>query len=152
LDVRDNEDAEMASIRIQRAKMNLYNEQVLFQGQVQELKDAQNDARLEKQMKLKHSLQESSLDTAHHRSMAFVTERSSALMAMTGLQPLRPQSFASFRREQLTQSTNIQEKIVGNRDANKNDDRSNNAQAMMDDKGDDEADADDEEEKQPWMV
>ena len=154
LDVRDNEDAEMASIRIQRAKMNLHNEQVTFHGQVQEIKDAQNDARLEKHLKLKHSLNETSLDTAHHRSMAFVTERSSTLMTMTGLQTL-PQSFATFRCQQHTQSTNNHESTVGIKDANRNDGKGDsNAQAvMLEDTNDDEDDDGyAEEEKPPWMV
>ena len=133
--------------------MNLHNEQVTFHGQVQEIKDAQNDARLEKHLKLKHSLNETSLDTAHHRSMAFVTERSSTLMAMTGLQTL-PQSFASFRCQQHTQSTNNHEITVGIKGANRNDSKDDsNAQAVMfEDKNDDEDDGYDEEEKPPWMV
>lgn len=76
--------------------MNVGNEQVLFLAQVQELKDSQNDARTEKQLKLKNSLQEGSLDAAHQRSMEFVTQRSNSTMAMAGLQPLPPPSFSNF--------------------------------------------------------
>ncbi len=105
-------------------------------------------------MKLKHSLNETSLDTAHHRSMAFVTERSSTLMTMTGLQTL-PQSIATFRCQQHTQSTNNHESTVGIKDANRNDGKGDsNAQAvMLEDTNDDEDDDGyAEEEKPPWMV
>jgi len=151
VDLRDREDAEMTAIRIQRAKLNMHNEQVVFHGQVQELKDAQNDARVEKHMKLKHSLQETSLDSAHHRSMAFVTEKSNTLMAMTGLQTV-PQSFASFRRELTNSSTNNSERPVCiiTDDANKHENKGDGAQAMEDKDEDD--DGDDTEEKEPWMV
>lgn len=80
--------------------MNVGNEQVLFLVQVQELKDSQNDARTEKQLKLKNSLQEGSLDAAHQRSMEFVTQRSNSTMAMAGLQPLPPPSFSNFLCDQ----------------------------------------------------
>ena len=90
LDVKDNEARELSAIRIQRAKMNVGNEQVLFLAQVQELKDSQNDARTEKHLKLKNSLQEGKLDAAHQRSMEFVAQKSNSTMAMAGLQPLPP--------------------------------------------------------------
>ena len=149
MDLRDREDAEMTAIRIQRAKLNMHNEQVVFHGQVQELKDAQNDARVEKHMKLKHSLQETSLDSAHHRSMAFVTEKSNTLMAMTGLQTA-PQSFASFRRELTKSANNSERPVCIPDDADKHENKGDGAQAMEDKDEDD--DGDDTEEKLPWMV
>lgn len=101
LDVKDNEARELSAIRIQRAKMNVGNEQVLFLAQVQELKDSQNDARTEKHLKLKNSLQEGKLDAAHQRSMEFVAQKSNSTMAMAGLQPLPPPpSFSNFLRDQ----------------------------------------------------
>jgi hypothetical protein len=139
----------MTLIRIQPAKLNFHNDQIVFHGQVQELKDVRNDARVEKHMKLVHSLKETSLDSAHHRSMAFVTEKSKTLMAMTGLQTV-PQSFASFRRE-LTKSTNsIDITVCIADDANKHEDKGDKAQATK--IKDEVDDGDDTEEKQPCMV
>lgn len=104
MDVQDQEKAAMSKIRIQTAKLAVQNDQVLFHGQVQELKDIQNDARVEKILKLKHSLKEASLDAAHNRSSEYVAQNNDINMAN--------RSFDSLRHQRREESTALENTVI----------------------------------------
>jgi hypothetical protein len=160
LDVQDQEKAAMSKIRIQTAKLAVQNDQVLFHGQVQELKDVQNDARVEKILKLKHSLKEASLDAAHNRSSEYVAQSNDINMAN--------RSFDSLRRQRREESTALENTVIepvspqekrkgplqNNRVARSEEDRCRDGDSRVVDERRSEEDNydDDDGVRPPWMV
>ena len=160
MDVQDLEKAAMSKIRIQTAKLAVQNDQVLFHGQVQELKDVQNDARVEKILKLKHSLKEASLDAAHNRSSEYVAQSNDINMAN--------RSFDSLRRQRREESTAIENTVIepvspqekrkdpfqSNRVARSEEDRcrDGDSRVIVERRSEEDNYDDDDGDRPPWMV
>ena len=108
-------EAEQKDIMFQRNetlfKLKVKEREAQFRSDQSEKLDAHEDSRMAMRMKLKNTLQETKLDNAHDRSFAFISERSSTAMAMTGL--VAP-SYATFSTASSSSSSSSSSRIPYN--------------------------------------